>query len=177
MALDKTWQGCKEFGRYLRLVFKSWWAYIGAPMGVLRLIEKWRGTTTHIPHSIMAIAAIFGVFVAQWRAYKSLLNIRSDRVRQLTSLLDEGRVIRQGYAASMSGSAFPKWERQHVDWQERVKTFLSAKMGPLALAKFSHDTGLPEYVNLGMFSAPHPWFDRELDNLMEIIERIDYYSA
>lgn len=145
-------------------------------MVAVDLIEEWRSKTTSIPHWLMWAAGVAGICVSQWKAYRSLLNLRSDRIRELTALFEEGRAIRSRYIASMTGSNVPRWEQDRQDWRNRVRNFLVEHTSPLASAKFSHDTGLPDSVGFAPYDAPHPWFDRDLNNLMEIIERVDYYS-
>ena len=162
----------KQFTSYLRLVLKSWWVYIGLGMGAIRLFEKWAGIQVPLPHWSLLTAAAWCGFMAQWNAYKSLIAGRNSKVKNLASLIGEGRAIRQ--CCNMT----PSWNDEWNAWQAKVEQYLRKEIGPQALTRFHHDTGLPSAVpvSLSYGGEPHPWFDRQIQNLVDIMDRIDVYA-
>ena len=97
---------------------------------------------------------------------------RSAKVERLASLIDEGRCIRHRH-----GKMEPSWNAELEAWQAKVVDFLRKEMGPQAITKFSDDIGLPEFVTLSMFNpeSRHPWLDRQIQNLVDIMENMDFY--
>ncbi len=51
-------------------------------------------------------------------------------------------------------------------------------MGLQAVTKFSDDTGLPRCIPVSSpyYASVHPWLDRQIENLADIMDRIDVYS-
>ena len=141
-------------------------------MGSIRLFEKWSGIAVPLPHWAMLTAGIGGLFMAQYSAYRSIFKGRSSIVERLASLIDEGRALRHRY-----GKFEQSWDTERSDWQAKVREFLKKEMGPQALTKFSYDAGVPEFVAVSQFNSQSacPWLDREIQNLVDIMERIDAY--
>jgi len=166
---------CRAFKQYMRLVCRSWWAYIGLPMGVLRLIEKWEGIAIPIPHWVMLGVGAFGICAAQWKAYKSLFNLKAERVEALAALLTEGQDIRRSLDTSRLGD--PAWQKEWQAWRTKVQDFLRDRVGPAGLTVFADSVGLPKTAPVSRFANEHPWMDRDLQNLREIMEQVDTYTT
>jgi hypothetical protein len=96
---------------------------------------------------------------------------RSAKIENLAMLIGEGKDIRHRYHLQ------PSWNAEWGSWQVKVEDFLHKEMGPQAITKFSNDVGLPQFVvasGLGVGTA-HPWIDRQIENLMDIMGQIDAY--
>ncbi|MGD1101957.1 MAG: hypothetical protein ABSA59_07805 [Terriglobia bacterium] len=103
------------------------------------------------------------------------------KINGLSALISQGQEIRERCPWPRTRVDFTKeregrWVEEWNAWMAKVNDFFKKEMAPQATTKFQHTAGIEE--NWDVTSTPTsqcPMFDRQIQNLVDIMERIDTY--